>query len=70
MTSDALDPRSVAPPRGITVARSSVLDPLFGRSDRWGYRGEVDGRAVFGCGHVTREAACLAAWTAVGDDSP
>ena len=68
MTSDDDDPRSAEPPPGITVARSSVLDPLFGRSDRWGYHGEVDGLAVFGCGRVSRAAACLAAWEAVDRD--
>lgn len=65
MASVAPDPRSVEPPPGVIVARSSVLDPLFGRSDRWGYQGEVEGRAVFGCGRVSRAAACLAAWEAV-----
>jgi len=54
------------PPPGFTVARSSELDPLHGRSDRWGYRGQVNGWAVFGCGRESWLAACLAAWAVVG----
>ena len=57
------------PPPGFTVARSSELDPLHGRSDRWGYHGEqADGFAAYGCGYPSRTAARLAAWSAYGGE--
>jgi hypothetical protein len=57
--------RDVEPPPGIVVMRSAELDPLFGCSDRWGYRGQVGCVAVYRCGLESRGAACRAAWEAI-----
>jgi hypothetical protein len=54
--------REAEPPPGVVVLPSRELDPLFGASDRWGYRGEINGVAVYRCGLESRAAACLAAW--------
>jgi hypothetical protein len=54
--------REAEPPPGVVVMRSSELDPLFGCSDRWGYRGQINGVAVYHCGLQSHAAACLAAW--------
>jgi hypothetical protein len=67
MPSAETDRRDVEPPPGFVVARSSELDPLFGSSDRWGYRGQVDGRSFYRCGLESRAVACRAAWEAYGD---
>lgn len=56
--------RDVEPPPGIVVMRSAELDPLFGCSDRWGYRGQVGGVAMYRCGLESHGAACRAAWEA------
>lgn len=66
MPSDGADYRELAPPPGFVVMRSSDLDPLSGCSDRWAYRGGFNGRALYGCGLESREAAFRAAWGAVG----
>ena len=66
MSSDGADYRELAPPPGFVVMRSSEIDPLSGCSDRWAYHGEFNGRAMYACGHKSREAAYRAAWEAVG----
>lgn len=59
--------RDVEPPPGFVVMRSSELDPLFGCSDRWGYRGQVGERSMYRTGLESRAAACRAAWEAYAD---
>jgi hypothetical protein len=65
MPSDDATRRDVEPPPGIVVMTSAELDPLFGCSDRWAYRGQVGGVALYRCGLESREAACRAAWEAI-----
>ena len=68
MSSDGSDRRDVEAPPGVVVMRSNQLDPLFGCSDRWGYRGQINGVAVYRCGLESRAAACRAAWEVAGHE--
>lgn len=52
---------STTPPDGIEVLRADEFDPLFGRPDRWVYRGTIGERSVIRAGFGSRGAACRAA---------
>lgn len=67
MSSDDASGRDAAPPPGFEVMTSRKLDPLFGVSGRWAYRGQIGTQTLIRTGLPSRAAACRAAWGAVDD---
>lgn len=61
---DETDRRGCQPPPGFEVICSDDLDPLFGGSVWWMYRGTYGPRSFIRPGFRSYEAACRAAWVA------